>query len=172
VPQTLIISEVAIDSNRRDEDRDIVRKRINSCVGQPINTNPYAINNIIYFIDEQADSDYSRLVSRSVAPTYNKCSVDRDTGFACIPASATCLDNSRKTSCPAGTVATTPDCSKEDTVLSENIVDFRVRYFQEDNIETSFPSSADQIEMVLVLGDRVFGREVEVEVSHRIRKIN
>lgn len=171
-PSTLIIYEIALDSNRQDEDRNIVRRRVTDCVTSPINSNPFAANNIVYFVEDDSGSNYDRLMKRSIAPTYALCSIDRTTGNPCVPATSVCQDNYRTTSCPAAEVSGDPDCFREDIVLTENVIDFDIQYFQEGNVATSSASSADQLEMTLVLGDVVFGRDVEVEVKHRIRKIN
>lgn len=171
-PSTLIIYEIALDSNRRDEERKIVRRRLSSCTGTNAELNPTAINNIIYYVEDNPNNNFNQLVRRTVTPTYATCSEDRATGDTCVPTTVTCLDNSRTTSCPADQVAIDPDCDREDVVVNENLVDFNIEYFLEDNIPTPFADSADQLELTMVLGDRVFGRDVEVEVVHRIRKIN
>ncbi len=170
-PQTLIINEVALDSTRRDEDRHIVRRALNPCETSDITDNPVAINNVIYFVEENPDSNYSNLRKRTLVPTFSTCSIDVATDNPCTPTTSTCLDNAKLTSCPAGNVGS-GNCRTEDSLLSENVVDMQVRYFAEDNIETTFPSSADKVEITLTLGDKVFGQEVEAEVKHTIRKIN
>jgi len=174
-PRTLIINEVALDSTRRDDDRNIVRQLINDCESSSVTANPVAINNVIYFVGDNPgnpSSDQDVLYKRTVVPIYDTCSIDTVTGDPCTSSSsATCKGGAKSTSCPEGSVGTN-DCETEDSVLSENVKGMDIRYYAEDNVETDFPSAADKIEIVLTLGDTVYGRDVEVDIKHTIRKIN
>lgn len=170
-PQTLIINEVALDSTRRDEDRNIIRREINNCETSGITANPVSINNVIYFVQDNADSIYSNLIKRTIIPTFPTCSIDSVTDLPCSPTTATCIDNAKQTSCPVGGLGTN-NCRAQDSVLSENVLDIEIDYFAEDNIAVAFPSAADKVEITLTLGDKVFGKEVEAVVKHTIRKIN
>lgn len=170
-PDTLIIYEIAIDGARADPERNIVRQRLNDCSTSSVNSNPVAINNIIYFTEDNADDDYQSLVRRTVVPTYDLCSIDRSTGDPCDPTTSTCLGNSKEQSCPVANVGT-GNCTKADNYLSANVKDFTVTYYTLDNSVTPFPSAADKIEVNLTLADRVFGRDVEVDINHTIRKVN
>jgi type II secretory pathway pseudopilin PulG len=170
-PQTLIINEVALDSTRRDEDRHIVRRALNNCETTPETGNPVAINNVIYFVQDEPGSNYDSLRKRTLTPTYGTCSIDIDSGDPCTPTTTTCLDNAKKTSCPAGNIGN-GNCETEDSILSENVIDLDIKYFAENNVQTIFPSSADKVEITLVMGDKVFGKEIQTEVKHTIRKIN
>ena len=170
-PDTLIINEIALDSTRRDDDRHVVRQRINNCESSAITANPLAINNVIYFVEDIPDSNYSRLVKRTITPDYNYCSIDTETDEPCTPESATCRTNAKQTTCPESAVGTN-GCEAADSILSENVLDFQITYLAENNVVTQFPSNADKIELVLTLGDRIFGKAVETEVKHTIRKIN
>jgi len=170
-PDTLIISEVALDAARADENRNVIRQQLSACETSLVTDNPVAINNIIYFTQDNPGSLYKNLYKRVVTPTYATCSVDRNTGDPCTPETASCLPNAKETTCPVADVGS-GNCTKRDSLLSENVLDFSVKYFMLDNIETPFPSAAEKIEISLVLGDRVFGRNIEVDVNHTIRKIN
>jgi hypothetical protein len=170
-PQTLIINEIALDSTRRDEDRHIVRQRINDCISSTVNSNPVAINDVIYFIEDNPNSNYDRLVKRTLTPTYNLCSIDSATGNPCAPVTGTCRGNAKETTCPDAYVGL-GNCSGPDSVLSEDVIDMQIRYFAEDNIESAFPSDADKVEIVLTLGKKIYGRDVQAVVRHTIRKIN
>ncbi len=170
-PATLIIYEIALDAARGDDNRNIIRQRLTNCEDSQITDNTVAINNIIYFIEENPDSPYKKLIRRTVTPTHAICSIDRATGNPCTPVSSTCLPNARETTCPEAFVGM-GGCAKRDAILSENVLDFSIRYFELNNVETAFPSAAQKIELSLVLGDKVFGRDVTVEVNHTIRKIN
>lgn len=172
-PQTLIINEIALDGTRIDQDRDVVRRRVNDCTTSPITSNPVALNSIIYFIEDNTTltNKYLSLKKRVVTPTYDICSIDRNTGDPCDPVTATCFDIAKETTCPDAAVGT-GNCERADFALSNNIIDFSVKYFSTNNVETPYPSAAEKIEVSLEMGDRVFGRDVEVEVNHTIRKIN
>jgi len=170
-PQTLIINEIALDSTRRDESRNIVRQRTNNCDTSPVTSNAVAINNVIYFVEQGPNDKYGQLKKRTVTPTYNLCSIDRSTDTPCTPETATCFGNAKETTCPEANVGT-GTCASEDSVLSENIKDITIDYFAENNIQTTLPSVADKIEITMTLGDTVYGREVEATVKHTIRKIN
>lgn len=170
-PQTLIINEVALDSTRRDDDRHIVRRKNNNCETSTVSSNSVAINNVIYFIQDVPNSEYDSLVKRTVTPTYNLCSIDQNTGKPCTPTTSSCLGNAKKTSCPSSQQGYN-NCSIEDSVLTENVVSFKIKYFAKNNIETIYPSSSNKVEITLTLGDTVFGKKVQTEIKHTIRKIN
>lgn len=170
-PDTLIIHEIALDGTRADDNRNIIRRRVSNCESSTITSNPVALNTIIYFIEPIANSQFSRLVKRTITPEYNTCSIDRTTGDPCTPTTSTCFDNAKETTCPEGVVGT-GSCSRADSILSEKVLDFSVRYFAVNNVETNFPSAGQKIEVSLTLGDNVYGRDVEVEVNHTVRKIN
>ena len=170
-PETLIINEIALDSARRDETRHIVRQRVNDCETSSITANPLAVNNVIYFVEAIADSNYSNLKKRTVTPDYNLCGIDLNTGDPCTPETVDCRGNAKKMTCPEAEVGNN-GCEAADTVLTDKVLDFNITYFAEGNVETVFPSAADKIEVELVLGDKVFGKDVEAVVKHTIRKIN
>jgi type II secretory pathway pseudopilin PulG len=170
-PETLIINEIALDSTRRDDDRNIVRRRLNPCISSSVSANPVAINNVIYFVKDNPNSNYDTLYKRTITPTYNYCGIDTVTGNPCVPTTSTCKTNAKKTSCSTAVVGTN-NCIAEDSKLSENVLDFEVEYYAKNNIPTQFPASADKVELLLTLGEKVYGREIEVEVKHTIRKIN
>ncbi len=170
-PQTLIINEVALDSTRQDDTRNIVRRRFNNCETSPLTSNPVALNNIIYFIEKDPGDLYGRLVKRTLTPTYATCSIDTSTGDPCTPVTATCRTIERETSCPAANVGS-GNCTRADSILSENVIDMEIAYFSEGNAETSIPADADKIEVTLTMGDKIYGQTIETEVKHTIRKIN
>jgi prepilin-type N-terminal cleavage/methylation domain-containing protein len=170
-PQTLIINEIALDSTRRDETRHIVRQRVNNCESSSITANPLAVNNTIYFVQPNSDFPYSNLFKRTITPTYDLCSIDINTGNPCTPTTTNCRSNAKQTSCPTNLVGT-GNCTTEDSLLTDKVLDFRIKYFTEGNIETPIPSSAEKIEIELDLGDKVFGKEIDITVKHTIRKIN
>lgn len=170
-PQTLIINEIALDSTRRDNDRHIVRRRFNPCATSSVTANPVAINNVIYFVKDVPGSNYDALYKRTLTPTYLLCGIDSGTGSPCEPTTSTCLGNAKKTSCPSENVGT-GTCATADSLLTDKVQGLSIKYFAENNVETPFPSAADKLEITLTLGDKIYGRDVSVEVKHTIRKIN
>ncbi len=170
-PQTLIINEIALDSTRRDDDRHVIRQRLNNCEASSVTANPVAINNVIYFISDVPGKPYDTLTKRTLTPTYTTCGIDLVTGNPCTPTTATCRDIMKQTSCPEVGVGT-GNCEVKDTILTENVIGIDIQYFAENNVPTPYPSNADKIEITLTLGDTVFGKEVKADVKHTIRKIN
>ncbi len=169
--ETLIINEIALDSTRRDDNRNIIRQLINPCESSGVTSNPVAINNVIYFVEKPTGENFGTLYKRTIVPTYDLCSIDRDTGDPCTPESTTCLGNAKATTCPEGQVGNN-DCVAVDQALTENVVDFQITYFAKDNVETAFPSAANKVEIDLTLGDKVYGKDVQAKIKHTIRKIN
>jgi type II secretory pathway pseudopilin PulG len=170
-PETLIINEIALDSTRRDESRNIVRRETNNCAASSITANSVAVNNVIYFVEDVPNSKYSRLVKRTLAPTYNLCSIDRVSGDPCSPITSTCFGNAKVTTCPQSAVGTN-GCTQADSILSDKVIGMDINYFAENNVPSIYPSPADKVEIVLTLGDTVYGKEVNAVVKHTIRKIN
>ncbi len=172
IPQTLVINEISIDSTRRDDTRHIVRQQVNSCASSSITSNPLAINNVFYFVKkDNPNSDYSTLYKRTVVPDYSLCSIDINTGDPCAPTTSTCRGLAKETTCPEAAIGTN-GCTVRDSPLSENVIDFKIKYFAKGNVETTIPSAADKIEIELTLGDKVFGKKVKTVVKHTVRKIN
>ena len=170
-PSTLLINEVALDSVRNDVDRNIVRKEVNDCETSPITSNPVAVNNIIYFVEENENNDFMTLYKRTITPDYALCGIDEVTENPCTPTTTTCKGNIKQQSCPAEEIGN-DGCLVEDSVLTENVSDFSVTYYTVDNVETIYPSSAEKIQVSLTLSDVVYGRDVDAVVNHTIRKIN
>lgn len=170
-PQTLIIHEVAIDAPRADINRNIVRKKITPCESSQVTANPIAINNIIYYLKDNPDNQYKSLYKRTIVPEYDLCGIDQSTGLPCEAVTSSCLGNYRQTSCPEEHVGQN-NCTRSDQLLSDQVVDFAISYYQKNNIETSFPSAAEKIEISIVLGDQIFGRDVTVGLNQSMRKIN
>lgn len=170
-PETLIINEISLDSTRRDDSRNIIRQRVNDCEASAVSSNPLALNNVIYFVEPNANNDFSTLYRRTVVPDYNFCSVDTVSGDPCTPVTATCRTIAKEQTCPA-TFVGVGSCARRDSLLTDNVIDFSIRYFAENNVETVFPSAADKIEVTLVLGDVVYGKDISTTVNHTIRKIN
>ena len=152
--ENLIILETSLTGPRRDPDRDFVYKPSGSygcSYPQSI-----ALDNVIYFT-EPNDNGFNTLYRRVLTPQYS-----------------TCGDNYRGQTCPAQYVGISP-CENADARLSENVIDFQIDYYDEDNnliVNDSNPGDAEKVTVTLTLGDRVFGRDVESTASLTYKKIN
>jgi len=149
-PNTLIIYETSLTAPRRDPNRTFVFK--NSCDGS------IAFDNVIYFTEPNADNSYSTLYRRILTPQYT-----------------TCNTNYRGQTCPADNV--TPPCIIEDSVISHQVKDFQIKYYDIDNnlIDTAnggSPLDAEKATVTLDLGDELFGRQVSASSNITMRKIN
>jgi type II secretory pathway pseudopilin PulG len=154
-PDTLIIYETALTAGRRDPARDFVYKNTYGCSS---NSNPIAINNLIYFTKPNTTDSYKTLYKRSVVPAY-----------------ATCQTNYRKKSCPESVVVS--GCTT-DGIVSRNVVDFDVIYYDDDNViiddESGSPdlSLARKLKVTLTLGDKANGEDVTVTSAVTMKRLN
>lgn len=151
-PDTLIISETALTSDRRDPDREFVYKASDGCA-------TIALNNLIYFAVDNPDDDYYTLYKRTVAPDY-----------------ATCGDDYKETSCPAAELGMN-GCNKVDGEITNNLVDFQVEYYDEDGnlIDTGSggsPLSGERVRVIVTLGDIAYGETIEETLALTMKKLN
>lgn len=146
---TLIVYETALDADRRDPNRDFIYKKQSSC-GSSYNI---AINNVIYFTVDNPDDNYRTLYRRTLVPQYVTCGV-----------------NFKTQTCPASALAS--PCVQTDAKLSDKVVDFQLKYFDEDNVEVSNPLSGQLVKMTLVLGERVYGKDISVATSISMKRVN
>ncbi len=146
---TLIVYETALTADRRDPDREFVYKKSGACSS----SYNIAINNLIYFTQPISGSNYRKLLRRTLVPQYQTCGV-----------------NYKKQTCPAATV-TTP-CTGPDAELSNKVVDFQVEYFDENNVALSAPASAELVKLKLVLGEKIYGKDIVVPTTITMKKVN
>lgn len=154
-PETLIIYETSLTAPRRDPNREFVYRNQYGC-GSAYNN--IALNNLIYFTTQNTNNQYKTLYRRTLTPQY-----------------ATCNTNYKKQTCPKANVGT-PPCVNADSKLSENVIDFRVDYYDENNVLLTFPpsspESAEKIKLTVVLGKTLYGKDLSVESSITMKKIN
>lgn len=156
-PDTLIIYETALTAGRRDPNRDFVYKNIYGCGS---NSNPIAINNLIYFTKQNTTDSYKTLYKRSVVPTY-----------------AMCQTNYRKKSCPEG--VTVSGCTT-DGIVSRNVIDFNIEYYDDDNVlindegtSGSYDLSlARKLKVKLTLGDKANGEDINISSAVTMKRLN
>lgn len=147
--ETLIIYETALDADRRDPNRDFIYKKQGSC-GSSYNI---AINNIMYFTTDNPGDKYRTLYRRTLVPQYVTCGI-----------------NFKTQTCPRTALAS--PCVQVDAELSNKVVDFQLSYFDENNIEVTNPLNAELIKMTLVLGERIYGKDISVATTISMKKIN
>jgi len=147
--ETLIVYETALDADRRDPNRDFIYKKQGSC-GSSYNI---AINNIMYFTTDNPGDNYRTLYRRTLVPQYVTCGI-----------------NFKTQTCPRTALAS--PCVQVDAELSNKVVDFQLSYFDENNIEVTNPLSAELIKMTLVLGERIYGKDISVATTIAMKKIN
>jgi prepilin-type N-terminal cleavage/methylation domain-containing protein len=157
-PDTLIIYETSLTAPRRDPNREFVYKNLYGCTGANSAFNPIALNNIVYFTTQNTNNPYRTLYRRTITPQYT-----------------TCNNGYKRFTCPVAFVGTGP-CQAQDSKLSENIVDFRVEYYDENNLLLSTPptdpSSAEKIKIIAVLGKQIYGKDLQTTTSITMKKIN
>ncbi len=146
---TLIVYETALTADRRDPDREFVYKRSGSCSS----SYDIAINNLIYFTQPITGSEYRKLYRRTLVPQYTTCGI-----------------NYKKQTCPPGTVVS--PCTSADSLLSDKVIDFQVEYFDENNVSLSAPASAELVKLTLVLGEKIYGKEMVVPTTITMKKVN
>ena len=154
-PDTLIIYETSLTAPRRDPNREFVYKNQYGCGSS---YNPIATNNLMYFTQQNTNNPYKTLYRRTLIPQYSVCGT-----------------NYKKQSCPAANVGT-GNCQVADTKLSENIVDFRVEYYDEGNslltTPPSSPLSAEKVKLIDTLGKNLYGKDISVTTSITMKRIN
>ena len=95
-------------------------------------------NNVIYFL--QDGTLYRRVLAASVA------------------------NNAAKTSCPAANATAT---CKADRIILENVKEFQVKYFDEQNVEVA-PDDARAIQLYAKLEKKAFSEPVSVDYTTRM----
>ncbi len=157
-PDTLIIYETSLTAPRRDPNREFVYKNQYGCSGPNSPYNPIAQNNLIYFTTQNANNKYRTLWRRTLVPQYSVCGT-----------------NYKFQTCPRVNVGTGP-CERADTMLSDKVIDFKIEYYNEDNVLINAPPgsplNAEKVKLTAILGQNVYGKDLNVETSITMKKIN
>lgn len=157
-PITLIIDEVALDAHISEPNRDIVYRNDLGCTTGVIEDNELAINNIIYYTEDNVGDDYMTLYKRTVA----------------ADSSETCTAPFRRTSCPeASATAMCPP----DGALSRRVVDFSVDYYDDNDTQVDLSSGGTPVEGVraevsLTIAGVANGEEIQITQSRNYKRIN
>jgi len=159
-PDTLILKETALDAPRRDPNRDFVYREVYTCGSGFSIYNPIAIDNVIYFTEPNSNNSRHTLYRRVLIGQYD-----------------TCGTNYRGQTCPSDVDIGTGGCVRLDNKLSDDVVDFKIEYYDEDNVlintdSGGTPLAGEKVRVTLILGSTVYGNDVEVETSLTMRKIN
>lgn len=147
--ESLIVYETALTADRRDPDREFVYKRQGSCTS----SFNIALNNLIYFTSKNPNDAYHTLYRRTLSPQYQTCGV-----------------NYKQQTCPAISIAA--PCISADSSLSNKVVNFQVDYFDQNNVVTTDPAQAELIKLHLTLGEKIYGKSIEVETTISMKKVN
>ena len=67
-------------------------------------------------------------------------------------------------------------CQAQDSKLSENIIDFQVEYYDDNNVlivaPPGSPLNAEKIKLTAILGKQIYGKDIQVTTSITMKKIN
>lgn len=148
-PPTLIISDVALTTNRRSATRSPVYINTYGCTPQAtLEQNDELFQNTIYFVS--GTNLYKRVLT---APsTLSICG----TPF-------------QKQTCPSG--HTTSTCPL-DRQLTDKLNTFSVTYYDTDNNTTSTPENAEKVKVSIQLKDKAFAEDIYADSSITLRKLN
>ncbi len=148
-PPTLIISDLALTTNRRDANRKPIYINTYGCTPQAtLEENDELLNNTIYFAS--GTNLYKRTLT---APsTLSVCG----TPYA-------------KQTCPAASASST---CPPDKVLSDKLNTFAVTYYDTDNNTTTSPEAAEKVKIDIGLKDKAFAEDIYATSSLTMRKLN
>lgn len=149
-PQTLIISDVALTTNRRNANRKPVYINTYGCSPQStLEQNDELFNNTIYFVNGSTNLYKRTLTAPSTL--------------------AICGTPYFKQTCPTGhTSATCPP----DKLLSDKLNTFTITYYDSDNGVTATPELAEKIKVDIQLKDKAFAEDIYANSSVTLRKLN
>lgn len=148
-PQTLIISDVALTTNRRSAVRKPVYINTFGCTPQStLELNDELFENTIYFVS--GTNLYKRVIT--------------------APASlAVCGTPYFKQNCPVGYTST---ACPPDKLLSDKLNTFTVTYYDSDNSVAASPEVAEAVKVDIQLKDRAFADDIFSNSSVKLRKLN
>ncbi|MCA9345957.1 hypothetical protein KC960_00525 [Candidatus Saccharibacteria bacterium] len=146
---TLIVYETALTADRRDPNRDFVYKKSGNCSS----SYNIAIDNLMYFTTKNSNDNYRSLFRRTIVPQY-----------------ATCGTNYKTQTCPSSNVAS--PCQGTDSLLSDKVVDFQIEYYDENNVALTSPGNSELVKLTLTLGEKIYGKDVNVATNITMKKVN
>jgi hypothetical protein len=148
-PPTLIISDLALTTNRRAANRSPVYINTNGCSPQAVlETNDELYNNTIYFVNS------GKLFKRVLT----------------APSSlGVCGNLYQKQTCPSANA--TPTCPP-DKMLSDKLNTFAITYYDTGNNVVTSPELAERIKVDIQLKDKAFAEDIYANSSATLRKLN
>ncbi len=148
-PPTLIVSQPALTTNRRDSNRQVVYINQSTCTPPDGNgANSVLYNNAIYFIS--GSNFYKRILT---APA----------------GMATCGTPYQKQTCPP------PNSSQScpaDKLLSDHLNTLTVTYYDANNATVTIPENAESAKVDIGLKDKAFAEDIYANSSLRVKKLN
>lgn len=148
-PPTMIISDIALITNRRDANRKPVYINTFGCSPQAtLEQNDELLENTIYFAS--GTNLYKRILS---APS----------------SLAICGTPYQKQTCPAANV--TNSCPA-DRILTDKLGSFSITYYDTGNNVTATPEIAEKVKVDLQLHDKAFAEDIYATSSITLRKLN
>jgi Tfp pilus assembly protein PilV len=148
-PPTLIISDVALTTNRRNATRIPVYINTYGCSPQAtLEQNDELFQNTIYFVS--GTNLYKRILT---APsTLSICG----TPF-------------QKQTCPSGHETATCPLDRQ---LTDKLNTFSITYYDTDNNVTTTPENAEKVKVSVQLKDKAFAEDIYADSSITLKKLN
>jgi competence protein ComGC len=149
-PPTLIISDLALTTNKRSENRKPVYINTLGCAPDDVlQQNDELYNNTIYFV-----SGGTKLFKRTLsAPA----------------AMSTCGTSFQKQTCPSAN--SSPTCPP-DKLLTDKLNTFSVTYYDTGNTVVTSPELAEKVKVDIQLKDKAFAEDIFASSSVTLRKVN
>jgi len=148
-PPTLIISDIALTTNRRNANRQPVYINTYGCSPQAtLEQNDELLENTIYFVS--GTNLYKRILT---APS----------------TLSICGTPYQRQTCPAGNTSATCPLDRQ---LTDKLNTFTITYYDTDNNVITTPESAEKIKVDLQLKDKAFAEDIYSNSSVTLRKLN
>lgn len=148
-PPTLIISDLALTTNRRDPNRSPVYINTLGCTPDDVlEQNDELYNNTIYFVS--GTNLYKRTLT---APS----------------AMSTCGTPYQLQTCPSANATVTCPADK---LLTDKLDTFSITYYDTGNTVVTSPELAEKIQVSLQLKDKAFAEFIYASASSTLRKVN
>lgn len=148
-PPTLIISDVALTTNRRSATRAPVYINTYGCSPQStLEQNDELYQNTIYFVN--GTNLYKRILT---APS----------------TMSICGTPFQKQTCPAGQSSATCPLDKQ---LTDKLNSFSITYYDTGNNVTTTPENAEKVKVSIQLKDKAFAEDIYANSSITLRKLN
>lgn len=148
-PPTLIISDVALTTNRRSANRIPVYINTLGCTPQAtLEQNDELFENTVYFAS--GTNLYKRIIT---APS----------------TMSICGTPYQKQTCPSGHTSTTCPLDRQ---LTDKLSSFAITYYDTNNTVAATPEAAEKVKVDVTLKDRSFAEDIYASSSVTLRKLN